>query len=206
MMLKWKKNMKNYLNKIIINISLIIITLSCTAQNNKQIKCGKYDDGQLEVFIDNEHLYGYINISEAVNCRLFFWGKLEDENKLISIYNPIDETISRGSLTYSDKIITFETDEMLLPCQRIIDIKRGWTFDYSSNSKWENCKFDFIKQEKSSLYISPNQLTKKKSYLVKNDIVLIFQENGEWVKIKYINNEKSFFWIKKRDLFNIKFQ
>jgi hypothetical protein len=202
MMFKWKKSMKNYLIKITLNIAFIFITFSCSAQDNTDIKVGNYDNGQLEIFINKESLCGYINIDEEINCRLFFWGKLKDKNKSISIYNPIDGTINDGNLTKLNKSITIKTKVMLLPCQRIIDLKRGWTFDYTGKSKWEKCNFNFIKQEKSLLYTNPNQMTKKKSYLVKNDIVLVFQEKEGWVKVKYINNEKSFFWIKKNDLFN----
>lgn len=189
--------------KLIINILLIFITMNCSSQSKTELKQGVYDEGQLEVLISNNFFYGYININQEINCKMFFWGKLKDNSDSISIYNPIDKSINRGSLTYIDKKITIKSNEVLFPCQRIIDLKQGWPFFYTNKTNWENCTFDFVKQEKSFLYSKPNQMTKKKSYLLKNDVVLVFEKKGQWLKIKYIKNDKTFFWIKNNDLFGL---
>ncbi|MGH2667390.1 hypothetical protein [Flavobacterium sp.] len=194
--------MKNYLNKIVVNSCLfLLITTSCLSQYRNKVKSGIYDEGQLEVIVNGEKLYGYININEEVNCKIFFWGNLNDSN--ISIYNPIEKIIYKGYLTYNSNEVIIKSNEMILPCQRIIDLKRGWHFSYTNKSNHVNCSLDFIKSPKSILYFVPNQLTKKKSYLIEDDLILVYEKNGDWLKIKYIKNNKTFFWIKKADIYGI---
>ena len=50
---------------------------------------------------------------------------------------------------------------MILPCQRLIDLKKGWAFEYTKAFKWANVTFDFIKSNKCFLYTSPNKITTK---------------------------------------------
>jgi hypothetical protein len=195
--------MKNYVMKIkLLNILLVVVS-SCNSQTKSILNAGKYDDGQLEIFVNEDTINGYININEEVSCKLFFWGKLDSEKNSIMIYNPVDNSVNIGFLYHNKNIITIKSNEMLMPCQRVIDLKRGWEFEYSENLNCQNCAFGFIKEEKAFLYNFPNKISSKKSYLIKNDIVYIYEKNGEWYKIKYINNDKVFFWINKKSLYNM---
>lgn len=206
MILKWLNIMKNYVNRIkkfiIYKYLFLLCFINCNGQNETGLNQGVYDNGVVLVLQNSKKLFsGVINLQEDVNCKLFFYGSVIDNKKSpISIYNPVDGTISSGHMSYSRNEIIIKSDLVLFPCQRILDLSSGESFSYSNKLDYNNCLFSLVKSERSFLYSKPNVMTKKKSYLIKNDIVVVYEKKDEWVKVKYLANKSIFFWIKAENL------
>jgi hypothetical protein len=198
--------MKNYVNripKIIIYKHLFLLCfISCKGQSEISLKQGVYDNGSVVVLHNNVKLFsGVINLQEDINCKLFFYGSaVDNKNSRISIYNPVDASTSSGYISYSENEIIIKSDLVLFPCQRILDLSSGESFSYSNKLDFNNCLFSLVKSEKSFLYSKPTVLTKKKSYLIKDDIVVVCEKKDKWIKIKYLAKKNIFFWIKAEDL------
>jgi hypothetical protein len=195
--------MKNYLNRInnftIFKNLFLLCFIGCNGQIENKLKEGVYDNGAVIIGLNSDKLFsGVMNLQEKDHCKLFFYGNTN--NNHISIYNPVDGKISSGYITYLENEIIIKSDLVLFPCQKILDLYTGESFSFSSKSEFNNCLFGLVKSEKSFLYSEPTFLTPKKSYLIKNDIVIVYEKKDEWVKIKYFTNKNVFFWIKADDL------
>jgi hypothetical protein len=183
--------MKNYLSKTAL-ASIIFLSNCCYGQNDEKITSGNYDG--MEIKVDKINFYGVINLDDyIVKCELFFWGKLKDNDSVVTIFNPINRGFSIGHYQTLNKKMIIKSNDVLFPCQRVIDLKNGWSFSFINNQTEKYTAFNFIKSEKCLLYTTPNVLTKKKSYLIKNDVVYLFDFQGDWIRVKFNLKNKTFF-------------
>jgi hypothetical protein len=180
----------------------IMFFVGCYSQKAIGLKQGNYDN-QVEITTKGKYLYAVLSTEGLVVCELFMWGDLDSDEGKITIYEPISESTSKGSLIKTKDGIKIKADEFLMPCERDVNLINGWGFPFNENSKWENLPFDIVKSKTAFLFIEPNQITKKKAYLLKNDIVYVLEEKDSWVKVKYSKNFKKFYWIKKEDLYGV---
>jgi hypothetical protein len=201
MIKKCKKNMISSVIKKTFTYAIMLTFASCISQNKEDLKTGVYDNGNLRISIRNGiELTGVISIEEEIECKLFISGKLtKDSISELIIYNPADGKYSKGQLNYSENSIKILSREVLFPCQRVIDLSSGETFYSTSGTTEQNFMYGMITSPRSFLYTEPSKQTAKKSYLIKGDVITIYEEKVEWIKIKYKENGL-FYWIKLQDI------
>jgi len=106
---------------------------------------------------------------------------------------------SEGTLSVEKEgDIRIKSKNSIMPCQYIENIS-----DYSaslSQPKRYN-RIAIIKSQRQYLYRSPNEGAATKAYLIKCDPVIIVKQQGQWLLIKYLKNEKTERWIPSSAVF-----
>jgi len=171
--------------------------IQCSGQE-RIFKSAVYDDGLVEVLIHGDSISGILSLNDEIDCRLLFYGKLlDDEITPITIVNTADLTDNIGSITIRGEDIILKSDNIIFPCQRVIDLNSGVTFTYTKEAEQTNYQYNVISVEKCLLYSTPGKLTTKRSYLIQGDIVKILLKKSQWVKINF--NSK-IYWVDRKDL------
>jgi hypothetical protein len=184
-----------------INIIYLFI-LSCNAQEPNFVN-GKYDELQI-VKNDNQKITGFLNYSENnIECMIFFKGiYIQGTNKIIvDFINLNDDSMSKGTLEINNKKITLKSDSFIFPCQRVFNLFKGENFFFSEKINYN--ELSIIKDDKVFLYDKNGDdysLTKKKSYLLKNDLIVVDETIDDWVKIRFVNNLSKSYWIKTKSI------
>ncbi len=167
------------------------------------IDFGAYDNGRL-ILAKHDSLKivtGIINSMEGdILCRLYIFGKYSTLSKgAIKIYNPVDGETYDGKLTIDKKGLIIQSDNVIFPCQRIMDLSGGESFLLTKRIS-KDIYLGIVKAPKAFLYDRPDEITIKKPYLVRGDIVSIKQCIGTWMKVAYLDNPSLVKWVKSRDL------
>lgn len=99
-------------------------------------------------------------------------------------------SINGGHLSEFDKIEALPFNAIILLHERGKLDRRNYIKEYLK------LKTQQVKPLKCKVYANPNE--QSKAQLKKDDVVIIIEEAGKWVKIKY--SEEGLGWIKKSDL------
>ncbi|WP_198306336.1 hypothetical protein [Arcobacter vandammei] len=134
----------------------------------------------------------------------YFYGN--DYFKTIIPDIPISENESSYPYYNEEKILArlYETNicdkELTEKANIEVFVNGKW---YPQEESWNIKNIDYvIKSEKQPLYKKPNENTKTKMYLVKNDVVEMLAEEDDWIYILYItkDNKEIKAWIPKNAL------
>lgn len=84
-------------------------------------------------------------------------------------------------------------------------VDTGYCSQLNSAKEWVQIRI--VKSKKAALYSTPDSSSRKKGYLVNEDIVRVSSINGNWLNIEYYdltnrNNVKSY-WVREEDLYGI---
>ena len=171
-----------------------------------------YDSNNYPFFIAynsiNHQITGYCEInSEAgakpqFTCINYFTGTLIPGDKIsISFYNYfIDTKATKGWLYIkSDTSFTIQCDEDLPGCWNLMNLKSGESIGLSR--KTDYTQIVELKAIKQNLYKAPDESTKLKSYVVQYDPLGVLKEQGNWLQVRYLKNEKIEAWIPKSSVY-----
>lgn len=149
----------------------------------------------ISVYIENENLIiscGTPDNNGGVNLNYYFNNKQELE-KVIKYY--LIDGIVKNKF------------ELIIKTYRptLKDFKyKNFNDDFLEKNEENFIKkeYDLVILENQSLYKEPNENTKTKMYLVKNDVVEILEEKENWIYILYISkdNKEIKAWIPKNAL------
>jgi hypothetical protein len=70
-------------------------------------------------------------------------------------------------------------------CQNLIDLKQGWDFDLEKRDNFIACRI--IKASRAYFYSEPNDSTRLKIYMIKDDPILIKGVKDSWLNVAYVN-------------------
>jgi hypothetical protein len=127
----------------------------------------------------------------SISCDQYFTGyhKRSDHIGEFSIQSkyPDDttkETLTAGKLKIQKASVYIQLDEPN-SCQNLVDLKHGWDFDLEKRDEFIACRI--IKISKAYFYSVPDNSARQKSYVVKNDPVLIRSVKDGWLNVTYKN-------------------
>jgi len=193
----------------------ILVFLFCLSgcQGTGQIKTvqsGYYESAMpLYLSFDSTHhlITGYIEIhsdepKDKFVCQLYFTGKIIPGDKIPIIFHQysIDTTKSYTGwmLINSATEVTIKSDELLMPCSNLIDISNGEEVELKETRPYT--KIAILKVSKQNLFKAPDKGSQLKSYVIQNDPLGIIKEEGEWLLIRYLRNEKIEAWLPKTSI------
>lgn len=153
-------------------------------------------------------------------CKFVFSGRSEGKTSLtVLIKNAVRASNSgaietmeatKGRLTYDAKQKKLIASQAALPgdCDWILQfigdgriIQNGKEFSVLINDgvKGDWIAVYVIRSEKTYFYKTPDAANVGKAYLVAGDLVYVYEEKGDWYRVKYKGRKVTSGWIRKSD-------
>lgn len=189
---------------LILCLLLIISTIV-----DSQIISGNYDSGlrlaynpenkMITGFYENYSGYDETTGNPRFSCIFYLIGKYQSDSCAIETYFPLNKDDDKiiGKL----KIKESNTISILLPeehggCWNVMHFADGDAdFKLLESENWIEIRY--IEADKSYFYNDKQDKSKRKSYLIKGDIVFIEKIEGDWIRCKYYGKSVTEGWMKK---------
>lgn len=179
-----------------------------------QIFSGEYDS-DLRIAYNPEsktitgYYEGYSGYDENTgnprfSCIFYIIGKYLNNESIIETYFPKNKEKDKiiGKLKIKDSsIISISLPEEHGGCWNVNHFADGFV-DFNLHTKEDWIEIRYIETEKSNFYSENNENSKRKSYLIKGDIVFIDKIDGEWIHCYYYGKSITTGWIKKETINN----
>ena len=193
--------------KIILSALLISITTMLFAQ----VPIGTYEGG-LTLAYDNDTktVTGYYENyagfdartgSPRFSCVFYLKGNFtEGIGDIITFYPGDEENYINGKLKfYGDGIVSVKLDKEHGGCMNVQTFSDAFQqFQFSKLEEWKAVKY--VKTDKAYFHNEKSDEARKKTYVVKNDIVYVEKIEGDWMFCAYIGKSTAKGWIKKSKL------
>lgn len=79
-----------------------------------------------------------------------------------------------------------------------LDVEKGNNFSLDSPGGWMEVRM--VSAPKAYFYRKPDTTTKSSAYVIKNDVIKVYEKKGDWVLVEYQNSRG---WIKEDNLFSM---
>lgn len=210
---------KNF--KISVFAASFLLVFACqinvSAQEKAKIVSGDYDTLILGINPGGE-LTGYFNESTGVddegnsrfNCTFFIYGAKETGGvyKIKTWFPESPEEVVEGELKYKKSLGNHGVNIKLKGehggCWNVaptLKDEEGLDFTLNSKGNWEGIRI--ISSKRVYLFKSVDAGAPQKIFVDKNDIVKVFQTNGDWAEIRYAspNGRNAYGWMKISDFY-----
>jgi hypothetical protein len=196
---------------------LLYFIVPCYSQNRKPIPItGTYEMG-LQVCYNpaTGEISGILSVDNSedkprvhISCDQYFTGyhHSSDRSNEFSIQSryPDDttkETLSLGKLKIGKEEVSIQIDEPgSCGNLNLFDLKYGWDFDLEKRDNFIACRI--VKASRAYFYSEPNDSTKLKAYVIKDDAILIKRVKDDWLNVAYVNKNGvvKVGWIKRETI------
>jgi len=169
---------------------------------------GSYGNGLLSIAVNDDVVTGfyenYTGWDEKLqvprfSCLVFFVGRIEGSEIEIASSH-IKGTIE---VLEEDKI-KINLEEEPGGCWNVepgFD-EEGVIFELTEGKEWKSMRI--VSNEKAYFYNNPDEKEQGKSYIVKGDVLRVFEPEGDWVRGEYHGSQGvTTGWIKESDLYEI---
>jgi hypothetical protein len=191
-----------FMRIILLTVTLLISILPCYSQKSKPTPTtGTYEMG-LQICYNpvTGEISGKLSLDNSadkpgvhISCDQYFTGyhRSSDRYNEFSIQSryPDDttkETLSLGKLKIGKEEVPIQIDEPgSCGNLNLIDLKHGWDFDLEKQDDFIACRI--IKVPRAYFYSAPDDSTMLKSYVIKNDAILIKSAKDGWLNVAYKN-------------------
>lgn len=177
-----------------------------------QIKSGEYDGGTMFIAYNpiKKIITGYYENSTGLDektnnpkfsCAFYLEGKYNINKTQITTYSPkYDDDIIKGELQINkDKEINIKLEDEHGGCWNVEHFKEEFVnLDLDTEKKWIEIRY--INIPKSFFYSDKNEISKKRAFLIKGDVVFIDTIDGNWVHCIYKGKKITQGWIKLDEL------
>jgi len=169
------------------------------------------EKGELTGFFDERTGWDENIQASRFACTFYVFGKKIDNSKYrIRTWYPGRESND----AYIDGEITFIKRENQLQIYMILeeepdgcwnvypfDTEEGNLFDITESGQWSEIRV--ISSDKAFFHQEPNSETKQESYVIKHDILRIYDKKKGWVLAEFKGEEITLAWIRESDLFDL---
>ena len=138
------------------------------------------------------------------SCIFYFTGELQGDNYQIRSWNPEFKDVIDGNLTFAvenDKpTFNLKLEKEHGGCWNVNHFadEKGASFQLEKNGDW--ISLEVVSVQKAFFHSSPNIDSKTKSYVIKGDILRIFNRQNEWLEAEFGTEKVTRAWIKKSAL------
>ncbi len=172
------------------------------------LQAGSYDDGLLSIAVNDDVVTGfyenYTGWDEKLqaprfSCLFFFVGRIEGSEIEIA------SSHTKGTIeVLGEDKIKINLEEAPGGCWNVepgFD-EEGVIFELTEGKEWKSIRI--VSNENAYFYNSPDEKEQGKSYIVKGDVLRIFELEGDWVRGEYHGSQGvTTGWIKESDLYEI---
>lgn len=135
-------------------------------------------------------------------CSFYIQGNFDEQNSKITTYSPLyksDDSIDGILSITANNTISLQLNDEHGGCWNVENFKpRPVSFTLATKSEWLQVRY--IATDKSYFYNSPAESAKRKSYVVKGDIIYVEKIQGEWAYCTYFGSKPVTYWLKVPDL------
>jgi hypothetical protein len=169
---------------------------------------GSYNDGLLSIAVNDDVVTGfyenYTGWDEKLQaprfgCLFFFAGRIR--NSKVEIAS--SHTKGTIELLENDKV-KINLEEEPNGCWNVeprFD-EEGVIFELTERQEWKFIRI--VSSERAYFYNSPDETEREKSYVIKGEVLRIFDLEGDWVRAEYRGSQGiTTGWIKESDLCEI---
>lgn len=211
--------MRSFSYKIFFVILAIFISAATvSAQARGRIVSGDY--GSLTIAVDSKgELTGYFdegtgddNGRRRFSCTFFIFGEKQSGGLYqISTRYPGGSDIVTGTLKLIGKgakaRVKMHLDGEHGGCWNVVpDLKEegGVDFELKTAANWEGIRV--ISAEKAYFFMSPEAKAPQKIFVVRNDMVRILSQKGEWAEVSYVgeSGRTTRGWVRLSDFYQIR--
>lgn len=145
------------------------------------------------------------------DCQILFAGKLEGRSKIpvtaIELSGNRQKTV-KGTLEFRgqsnslssrlpEQIFSLRLSENLPGCSRAVDVS---DFDFSINSEGDWKSLTAVQAKRAYFHTSHDESMKGKAYVVRGDLLYIYDEAPDWLYVKFKAGKKETEgWIRRSD-------
>lgn len=185
------------------------LTISFGAQS--QIKSGNYSDGLNIAFNPKTQKVtgfyeSYSGLDEETgkpkfSCIFYISGTAAKAGFSIDTYYPSDKAddLIKGEINFSDKTVSIKLSEEHGGCWNVMTFADGFSdFTLTKTANWIDIRY--VETEKAFFHNDKNGGTKRKTYIVKGNIVYIDKIEGDWVHCTYFGKTTTEGWIQRGSL------
>ena len=169
---------------------------------------GSYDDGLLSIAVNDDVVTGfyenYTGWDEKLqaprfSCLVFFVGRIESSEIEIA------SSHTKGTIeVLKEDRIKINIEEEPGGCWNVepgFD-EEGVVFELTEGKEWKSIRI--VSNEKAYFYNNPDEKEQGKSYIVKGDVLRVFELEEDWVRGEYYGSQGiTTGWIKESDLYEI---
>ena len=188
---------------------LLLLTFSI---GFSQIKSGEYAMGLNIAYNPEKKLVtgyyeNYTGFDEETgnskfSCVFYLEGFYNKGEIMITSYYPIDKLEDRikGELQIvSDKKIKIKLSEEHGGCWNVVHFAGDFVnFNLETTNNWKEIRY--IDCNKAYFYGAKKESTKKKSFLIKGDIVYIDKIENNWIHCQFLGNKITEGWLKQKSV------
>ena len=147
------------------------------------------------------------------DCHILFAGKLEGRSKIPVIATELSgnrQKEVKGTLDFRgqssssssqlpEQIFSLHLSENLPGCSRAVDVS-DFDFDFSINSAGDWKSLTAVQAKRAYFHTSHDESAKAKSYVVRGDLLYIYDEVPNWLYVKFKAGKKETEgWIRRSD-------
>ena len=210
--------MKN-INKSVLAITLVLSVGSVVAIGQDKIKASSGQYQELLVGVDQnkgvvtgfyENATGWDEEVKAPRfvCSFYLYGEREGDSFKIVTWWPGDnlEDSINGYLTFNaDGSVSVRLESEHGGCWNVnhfADKDRPSNHSLDKPGAWTSIRL--VKVRRASFYNKPNEQTRRRAYLTKDNVIRVFSQTPGWVLAEYGDEKISKGWIKESDLYDFK--
>jgi len=211
------------MKKALLVTGIVVIFTACqqgpkkSSFNDPLVLSGEYDELKIAFNPVDNQVTGYFESSTGedaasgspqFSCIFYIEGKLTDKQAKIKSFSPSDNfpadnnDLIAGTLTpTSNNKLSLKLDEEHGGCTMVQHFKNEpVTFVISKKQNWIAIKY--VTATKAFFYADARLETKRKSYLVKGNIIYIDEEKNNLVHCTFtdVNNHSTQGWIRSEDI------
>ena len=195
-----------------ITLQILTFILISGITNAQKILSGEYDPALKLAYDDKTNrLTGYFKMTSgsdfktsppAFSCIFYIDGTIEGDKFDVATYSP--EFKSTEVIEGSMEIINDTTVQIQLPsehggCWNLQHFtEKPVLFELEKQIPWIQIRY--VTAEKAYFHSEKSDDKRLKSYIVKNDIVCVDRQDGDWVYCTYYGKKATLGWIKISDL------
>ncbi|PLX22358.1 MAG: hypothetical protein C0599_06545 [Salinivirgaceae bacterium] len=191
--------------------TLTLLFLIFTSFLFAQVPVGSYEGG-LKLAYDNDTktVTGYFESHSGFDqntgaprfsCVFYLKGTFtEGIGDIVTYYPGDEEGAINGKLKfYGDGIVSIKLDDDHGGCANVQVFSDAFQqFQFSKLEEWKAIKY--VKADKAYFHNEKTDASKRKAYVLQNDIVYIEKIEGDWMYCAFIGKSTTKGWIKKSEL------
>ncbi|OHD56038.1 MAG: hypothetical protein A2Y33_11335 [Spirochaetes bacterium GWF1_51_8] len=186
-----------------------LFTAAAVFAGEPKVQSGTYEELLLGVSADGVKVTGYYMNATGYDaatdspqfvCRFYFSGKKNGAKYDIQVYDTDGDAVTKGVLTPLEKAVKLKLNDDPGACWNVIGglTDSGVEFSPFTAGKW--IEIGMAKAQKAFFYSDPAEDKKLKSYVIKGDVLRVFEKKSGWVLAEFHGAKVTKGWVKESDL------
>ncbi len=159
-------------------------------------------EGSITGYFKNCVGYDERTKNPLICCIFFLYGTMDHNKYQITAWYPGDQELIEGELKLPEPV----NQNLFIKLKKLppgnmagkFDVEKGNDFPLDSPGSWMEVRV--VSAPKTYFYRKPDPTSKRSAYVIKNNVVKVYEKKGGWAFGEYQNTRG---WIKEEDLFSI---